>query len=322
MIAVAGLSAHEVTRHAKDVTTFRTGAALLATVLAIAGTAAAQGRGNGRGNTQSPARSSGQPAATSVALQPSPSFAQFGTWLDDATTAQRGAAYGSIAATYWRGTGANQIDAPILGVTYGLTNRAQLSATVPFYRANYEGFSGSGLDNVYISGKISVVDPDQGSAHFGVAVGAVVEILSAGIADVSRAHWAVPLAVELRAAAVRLYGSTGYFSRGAFFAAGALEWTAPTGTSLTASLAHSRSVQGVTVATATDLPHSSLRDVGVFVSHPLSSTVSAYVAGSRSFSRTWIDGASSVSAGVSFRFARPRDGEAAADEALASPTSR
>jgi hypothetical protein len=191
-------------------TTFRIGAALLATLLAIAGTAGAQGRGNGRGSPQSPA-SSGQQIATSVALQPSPSFPQFGTWMDDATTLQRGAGYGSIAATYWRGSGANQIDAPVLGLTYGLTNRAQFSATVPFYRANYEGVSGSGIDNVYISGKVSVVDPNQGSGHFGVAVAAVAEILSAGFADVSRAHWAVPLAVEFRSATVRLYGTTVIF---------------------------------------------------------------------------------------------------------------
>jgi hypothetical protein len=191
-------------------------------------------------------------------------------------------------------------------VTYGIASRAQLSATVPFYRASYEGFSGSGLDNVYISGKVAVVDPNGGSGRFGLAVGAVAEILSAGFADVSRAHWAVPLSMELRAGEVRLYGSTGYFSRGAFFAAGAFEWTAPTGTSLTASLAHSASVHGITVATTASVPHASLRDVSVFFSQPVSSIASVYVAGSRTFSSTWIDGASSVSGGLSFRFANPR----------------
>jgi hypothetical protein len=189
-----------------------------------------------------------------VALQPSPSFPQFGTWLDDATTAVRGAGFASIGANYWHGSGASQIDAPILGVTYGIANRTQLSATVPFYRASYEGFSGSGLDNVYISGKVSLVNPDAGGGRFGLAVGGVAEILSAGFADVSRAHWAVPLSAELRGPSVRVYGSTGYFSRGAFFAGGALEWTAPTGTSLTVSLSHSASVHGVTVATTADVP--------------------------------------------------------------------
>jgi hypothetical protein len=46
----------------------------------------------------------------------------------------------------------------------------------------------------------------------------------------------------------------------------------------------------------------------VFVSHPVSAAASIYIGGSRSFSETWIDGASSVSGGVSFRFANSRPG--------------
>ena len=65
---------------------------------------------------------------------------------------------------------ASQIDAPVLGATYGISNRAQLSATVPFYRFSYDGSSQSGLDNVYVSTKIGIVDPRDG--RFGLAVGA------------------------------------------------------------------------------------------------------------------------------------------------------
>jgi hypothetical protein len=54
-----------------------------------------------------------------------------------------------------------------------------------------------------------------------------------------------------------------------------------------------------------------LRDFSVFVSHPVSSIASVYVGGSRTFSDTWIDGASSISGGVSFQFARPRTGATA-----------
>jgi hypothetical protein len=285
-------------------------AVVLLVLLFIPGMVAAQGRGRAlgrqpRAGAQGPA--SNQLPAGSLALLPSPSFPQFGTWLDDATTADGGAGYASIGVSHWRGTGATQTDAPILGVTYGITNRAQISATVPFYRASYEGFSGSGLDNVYVSTKISVVDA-RANGRFGVAVGAVAEILGAGFADASRAHWAVPLSMELRGGPVRLYGSTGYFSRGAFFAAGAFEWTAPTGTSVTASLAHSASVHGVTIATTASVPRASLRDASVFVSHPVSSIASVYIGGSRSFSDTWIDGASSISGGLSFRFAEPGQG--------------
>ena len=276
------------------------------TVLTSAGTASAQGRGNGVGKQprtgpQAPVQTSSQLAG--VTLPPSPSFPQFGIWLDDATTAARGGGSVSIGASYWRGSGANQIDAPILSATYGIANRAHVAATVPFYRASYTGFSGSGLDNVYISGKIAVIDPNAGAGRFGVAVGGVAEILSAGFADASRVHWAAPLSMELRGGGFRLYGSTGYFSRGAFFTASALEWTAPTGTSLTGSIAHSSSVHGITMATTATVPHADLLDTSVFVSQPISNMASLYAAGSRTFSGTWIGGASSVSAGLSFRFA-------------------
>jgi hypothetical protein len=292
--------------------TLRVAAAVVVAMLVMAGTATAQGKGNGAGKRPQagaagvPSRGGGQTSTAPMALQPSPSFPQFGTWLDDATTAAPGAGYASIGTSYWRGSNANQIDAPILGVTYGITNRAQLSATVPFYRARYEGFSGSGLDNVYISGKIAVIDPNAGDGRFGVAVGAVAEILSSDFADASRMHWAVPLSLELRGGAVRLYGSTGYFSRGAFFAGGAFEWTIPAGTSLTGSLAHSASINGVTAATTATVQRASLREASLLVSHPVSSIASVYVAGSRTFSGTWIDGASSMSGGFSFRFASPR----------------
>ena len=288
--------------------TLRVAAAVLVAVLAITGTAAAQGRGRGRtsrGTTPTTSTRS-QTSPAPVTLQPSPSSPQFATWLDDATTAISGAGYGSIGVSYWRGSDASQVDAPVLGATYGISNRAQVSATVPFYRFSYEGFSQSGLDNVYVSTKIAVVDPRDG--RFGLAVGAVAEILGAGFVDASRAHWAVPLSLELRGETVRVYGSTGYFSRGAYFAAGAFEWTAPAGTSVTASLAHSASVSGVTIATTGDVPRASLRDFSVFVSHPVSTIASVYVGGSRTFSDTWIDGASSMSGGVSFQFASPRAG--------------
>ena len=286
--------------------TLRLAFAVFMSVLATVGTATAQGRGRGPGKTVGTPAQSGSASAAPVALQPSSLFPQFGTWLDDATTAAVGAGYISMGASYWRGANADQVDAPILGVTYGITNRAQLSATVPFYRATYEGFSGGGLDTIYISGKVAVVEPDTGNGRFGLAIGAAAEILGARIADVSRAHWIVPVSMEFRGAAFRVYGSTGYFSRGAFFAAAAIEWTMPTGTSVTASLAHSASVHGVTAATIASVPRSSLRDASVFLSHPVSSTASVFVGGSRTFSGTSIDGASSVSGGFSMRFASPR----------------
>ena len=275
-------------------------------VLMMTDTAAAQGRGRGRASRGgAPPTSTGtQTAGAPATLQSSPSFRQVGTWLDDATTALSGAGYASVGVSYWQGSGATQVDAPILGVTYGLGGRAQVSATVPFYRFSSQGVSQRGLDTVYVSTKISLVDPRD--RRFGVAAGAVAEILGAGFVDASRAHWAVPLSVEFRGGPLRLYGSTGYFSRGAYFGAAALEWTAPAGTSLTAAVAHSASVRGLTVATTSGMPRASLQEASVYLAHPVSTIASVYVGGSRTFSETWTDGAIAVSGGVSFQFASPR----------------
>jgi hypothetical protein len=283
-------------------------AATVSAVLIMVGTAAAQGRGNGNGRSNPSAvtqtRTTSQPASSPTG-HTSPSFPQFGTWLDDATVATRGAGYLSIGASYWQNAGVRQTDAPILGVTYGMSTRAQISATVPFYRATYDGFSRSGLDHVYISGKVAIIDPNVESRRFGMGVSAVAEILSSDFADASQAHWAAPLSLEFRARAIRLYGSTGYFSRGALFAAGALEWTAHTGTSVTASMTHSASARGVTIATTTNVRHASLSDASLVCSHPVTNRMSIYVGGSRTFSDTWIDGASSFNGGISIRFVNP-----------------
>ena len=205
-------------------------------------------------------------------------------------------------------SGRHQTDAPILGVTYGITNRAQLSATVPFYRASYEGFSGSGLDNVYVSAKISVVDPHAGMG----ASASPWEPWPRYSAPASRTHRArTGLCLSAWSSVVP---QSAYTDRPATFRAVRSSRPAPsngplpTGTSVTASLAHSASVHGVTVATTASVPRASLRDACVFVSHPVSAVASVYVGGSRTFSDTWIDGASSVSGGVSFRFASPGSG--------------
>jgi len=288
----------------------RVAAVVLVALFVTSGTAAAQGRGGGGGKGRSApasaARGGSQTSTAPVALQPSPSFPQLGIWLDDATIVGTGEGYASLGAAYWRSSNANQIDVPIVGITYGISNCAQLSASVPFYRASYGGLTASGLDNVYVNGKVALVSRDAGAGGIGVALGAVAEILSAGLAEASRVHWVVPVSVEVRAHPVRMYGSTGYFSRGAFFAAAAVEVTVPAGTSVTASLAHSASVRGLTIATSPGTtPRGALRDATVVVAHPVSDAASVYASGSRTFSATRINGASSVNVGLSFRFVGP-----------------
>ena len=46
-----------------------------------------------------------------------------------------------------------------------------------------------------------------------------MEVLSAGATD-GRVHFAIPVALELRRQPFRVYGSAGYFTRGAVFSGG------------------------------------------------------------------------------------------------------
>jgi len=135
-----------------------------------------------------------------------------------------------------------------------------------------------GVDDMYFSGKIVLIDPALKDARFGVAVIPVLEVLSPGFFD-DRVHWALPVSAEFRASPVRVYGSTGYFSRGALFGAGAVEWTSPAGTSLTFSLTH-------TVPTAEDTTGVSggRSDFSVAVGHSLNAATSVYVGVGRTLS--------------------------------------
>jgi hypothetical protein len=111
------------------------------------------------------------------------------------------------------------------------------------------------------------------------------------------------VSAEFRASPVRVYGSGGYFSRGAVFGAGALEWSAPQGTSLTFALTHSApTAEDVTGLTG------GRTDMSVSVGHPLGNVASAYVAFGRTVaspdegSKTTLG----LSGGLSFNFASGR----------------
>lgn len=276
-------------------------------VLLVPDAASAQGRGNGRpkplqtGGPQAvPGSTTPTPGSTTASsATPAVPFInpQFGSWLDDASTWAAGSGATGIGVGYWRGSGVSQIDVSILNASYGVTNRAQFGVTVPFYRVSYFGTTARGLDDVYINGKFAVIDPSA-NGRFGLAVGSVVEILSAGRQDMSRVQWAVPVSFEVRGSGVRGYGSGGYFSRGAVFAAGAVEWTSAGGTSLTGALAHSRSVAEGGLASGLD----NLTDATLFVGHPIASAVSVYGGVGETFAG---DSQSlTLSGGVSFRFSR------------------
>ena len=255
--------------------------------------AEAQGRGRLK-NPQASSDPDGSPSAPVSTSQ----FRQFGVWLDDATTRAEGGGSVGFGIGYWRGAGASLVDIPILDASYAVTDRVQLGMSVPFYRSEYAGTTSRGVDDMYFSGKIVLIDPAIQDARFGIAVVPALEVLSPGVFE-DRVDWALPISAEFRASPVRVYGSTGYFSRGAVFAAGAVEWTAPQGPSLTFGLTHSAPTSEDTTGLT-----GGRSDFSVAVGHSLNDATSVYAGIGRTLSspddanRTSL----AISGGISFSF--------------------
>ena len=239
-------------------------------VLLIAGAASfggsapvlAQGRGHGPppvasnapGKTSTPATTTPPPVPTTeVEAATSGRQQSFGSWLDNADVNAPGEAWMSIAATYWRSSSLRELDAPSIGASVGIGPRGQFSASVPyFYVSDRSGSTFHGFGATYLTGKLALAQ----DSRVRVAVSPTLEVLSWTAADLGahRVNVVLPISVQSDAGAARVYGSTGYFSRGSVFGAGAAEWSVGTRGTLVASLSHSYSVRSDPAADARGEP--------------------------------------------------------------------
>lgn len=205
------------------IVTVRTmGIALVCAVVATV--AAAQGKSGsapGQNKTASPATSV---SATSAPSTSANSSLYYGSWLDDASIMAPHTAWVGVSSAYWRSNVGHQIDAPVMMGAIGISPRAQIGATLLIYHFHdLSGSSASGVGTVSAYGKLMLVDP-AGRNGVGLAIAPLVELAPGSN---QRFGWALPVNVEARMRGMRLYGSTGYFSRGSGFAAIAAE--IPTG---------------------------------------------------------------------------------------------
>ena len=276
--------------------------------LALPGLAEAQGKGRPKAprgsaptTTTPTSPSASSSTSTTSAAVPISTYRQFGAWLDDASAAGPGEGYTSIGVGHWRMLGSTQTNLPMLGVGVGVTDRMQVGASVPFYRASYEGGSASGMDDLYLSAKYTLVDPTLTLSEFGLAISPTMEVLSAGSPG-GRVHFAVPVSVELRRQPFRVYGSAGLFTRGSFFSGAALEWSAPGGMALTGSLTQSYSLKDDAVLDSIGIG-SQRTDVSFGVAYPLGTMAATFVNVGRSLTSVEEGGTSlALSGGISFRF--------------------
>jgi hypothetical protein len=150
-----------------------------------------------------------------------------GVWLDDATVMAPREAWLTLSMHRWGSPTWTGLDAPVADLAGGIGLRTQLFFSLPYSRITYADTpADSELGAMYAGAKIGLRDPQSGSV--GLSVTPAVEILSESATigtGFSRVNFVLPASLEWRHGATRVYGSGGYFSRGAVFAAGAVEQT-------------------------------------------------------------------------------------------------
>ena len=285
----------------------------MALVLLAGGTASAQGNGHAYGLFKNP-RPGGSSAASAASAPsgggsqeiqiPGSGIRNFGSWLDDANVMEVGDAYFNVGFGYWKMAGFREFDAPMIDGGVAVKRRVQVGVSVPYYRANEPGGPvASGFGTVYLSTKVQLRDA---AAHrVGFAVTPAVEILSSAPATgQGRVSWALPLSVEVQQTGWRTYGSAGYFSRGALFAAGALEKAINARTSVTGSISHSHSIDPDPLSVALGLSQTRT-DIAGGASVMATPKIAMYGSVGRTISKRDSNSASMMlTGGVSFNFVK------------------
>jgi hypothetical protein len=233
------------------------------------------------------------------------------SWLDDAETLAPGAFTVSLSIGRAESPDGGETDLP-LDAAVGVSSRVQVSASLPYYWASYnDGYQASGRGNTYLACKVKLADPHQHTV--GLAVAPMLEVLSdASVSDptlgLSRVNWALPVSVQAGLGGGRLFGTAGYFSRGAIFLAGALEHGVGGRTTLTGALSYMYDTSRSDTSDLTGLGRSRL-DATVSAAVRLRPSLFAFGAVGRTISSLDQNGAKLLaSAGISYSFspARPQ----------------
>jgi hypothetical protein len=273
----------------------------------LIGASAASAQGNGRGNAFGHYKST-----VSAASNPSAPIAEssiagtgvrnFGSWLDDASILEAGSGFVSVGFGLFKTPVYREVDLPTIDSGVAIHRRVQVGMSVPYYSATVGGGPiGRGFGDVYLSAKIQLREPSAGRAGFGIIP--MVEVLSVAPLDgSSRVTWALPASVELQRTGWRVYGTAGYFSRGAMFGSGAVEVELSDRTFLNGTISQSYSVRHDDLSAALGL-RKARTDVNGGVTFALRPEVAVYTSVGRTISARDDNSATFVfNAGLSLGF--------------------
>jgi hypothetical protein len=194
------------------------------------GNSGSNGNGNGKGGGSSNASGRGKSGTANtpsqIALPPptglaGPTAATPFAWVDNATLMAPGTVWIGTSMVRWAGDGLSEVSAPVIAAAVGVSPRVQVSMSIPRVVGSGDptGPQG-GWGTAFANLKIGLV---QAAKHgFNVAAAPTIEILNeaaiAGAAgDRSRVQWGLPVSADVERGAMRLFGSTGYFSPGVWF---------------------------------------------------------------------------------------------------------
>jgi hypothetical protein len=205
--------------------------------LAIAFPASAQGKSgsiHGKPPAAPPPTTTTVPGETAGSVSAAAPFA----WVDDASLIAPGEVWMGISMVHWRGGGTAEMVGPVFDGAVGLTPRIQFGANVP-------RVSG-GLGTTFFSTKISVLNNEARGVK--LAAGPTLEILNqAAVLSApggrSRVQWGLPISVEFDRESRRLYGSSGYFSPGVWYAGAGLASSINNRVDISLSFSHASTMQ-------------------------------------------------------------------------------
>ena len=207
--------------------------------------AAAQGngRGNAFGHYKSTVPAPAPATDASGAPIPGTGIRNFGSWLDDASVLEVGSGFVNVGFGIFKTPAYREVDLPMIDSGVAIHRRVQLGMSVPFYRGTVDGSpAGRGFGDVYLSAKVQLREPSPDRAGFGIIP--MIEVLSVTPPDGgSRLNWALPASVEIPRDGWRFYGTGGYFSRGAMFGSGAVEFELSERTWVSGTISHSYSLK-------------------------------------------------------------------------------
>jgi len=276
--------------------------------LALSTPAWAQGKSPHKKNPPAPPSRSDLTAPASVSMPAGVADPTPFAWVDDASLLEAGAVSIALSVVRWQGSGISEVDVPVIDAAIGLAPRVHLTMTVPRVVGSEDPLGPvGGMGTSYFSAKIAALnDPKR---HLKLSVAPTLEVLGSGVLQSMtpgdrRAHFGLPVSIELDRGHARLYAGGGYFTRGVWFTG------AGVGTRVNdkafVSGGFSRSWRGGDVP-GIPLSDRDRKEITGSGSYAVTPQISVYGALGRTIATLDENGAgTSLAGGVSFFFAPPR----------------